>query len=114
MPMTLADTYEQFLADAADLRQLRPTTIRAYRYELAAASRDARFQRALDTVTLTLLEPWLARPPDAPSTISRRTAAFTRFFTWAVVHHYCTTNPLFHRTPTKQAHRLPHPIRTLT
>lgn len=113
MPATLATTYQDFLADLADLRQVRPNTLRAYRYELAAASRDGRFHGPLDGVTMMLLEGWVARPPAGPSTISRRMAAFTRFFAWAICHAHCSMNPLLQRTPIPQPRRLPRPIRTL-
>jgi hypothetical protein len=36
---TLSSLYPHFLADLEASRQVRPATLRAYRYELAAASR---------------------------------------------------------------------------
>jgi len=59
---TLARTYEGFLADAAHLDQLRPHTLRAYRYELALAA-DPRFAGDLAALRLADLEAWIARPP---------------------------------------------------
>ncbi len=50
MGATRAATYDAFLADAAHLDQLRPHTLRAYRYELALAAADPRFAGTLDTL----------------------------------------------------------------
>lgn len=50
MTLTLAETYPQFLDDLAHKSQLRPSTIRAYQYELAAAAQDNRFQSPLESV----------------------------------------------------------------
>ncbi len=45
MQTRLAMTYDAFLADATHLDRLRPHTLRADRYELAAAANDARLAR---------------------------------------------------------------------
>ncbi len=111
MPDTLADHYERFLADAAHLARLRPRTVRAYRYELAAATADPRFAGPLDSLRLADLEAWLARPPAAPSTVGRRAATFARFFAWAIRHDYCGRDPLAGRAPTRARRSLPRPIR---
>ncbi len=52
LPPTLADCYDAFLADAAHLARLRPRTVRAYRYELAAAAADPRFATPLNALHL--------------------------------------------------------------
>src|SRR5579859_5904523 len=114
MATTLADNSEQFLADSAALNQLRPNTLRAYRYELDAAALDGRFQRPLAGLTLADLEQWISRAPASPSTIGRRAAALKRFFEWAVRHELCDTNPLAGRAPIRSRHRLPRPIRKQT
>ncbi len=54
LPPTLADCYDAFLADAAHLARLRPRTVRAYRYELAAAAADPRFAAPLDALPRVL------------------------------------------------------------
>ncbi len=54
-------TYDAFLADMRHLEQLRPGTLRAYRYELAAAAASSRFAAGLDALTLADLEDWIAR-----------------------------------------------------
>ncbi len=80
MRPTLATTYVRFLADAAHLDRLRPHTLRAYRYELAAAAADSSFDGPLEALQVGALEAWLARRPAAPSTVGRRAATFNRFF----------------------------------
>lgn len=111
MPPTLADCFDAFLADAAHLARLRPRTVRAYRYELAAATADPRFAGPLDALRLADLEAWIARPPAAPSTVGRRAATFARFFAWAVRHGHCARDPLAGRAPTRARRSLPRPIR---
>lgn len=110
MPTTLAAHYEDFLTDVTRLDHLRPHTVRAYRYELAAAAREPHLGSDLDTLSLADLEAWIARPPASPSTIGRRAATFRRFFTWAVRHDLCGRNPLTGYGPIKARRRLPRPI----
>jgi integrase/recombinase XerD len=110
MTYTLADCYEQFLDEAAHLRQLRPATVRAYRYELRQAAADPRFQKPLAELTLSDLESWIARDQVAPSTLARRAATFSRCLDWAVRHGYCATNPLRARGPIRAQRHLPRPI----
>jgi len=111
MPPTLADLYEAFLTDAAHLARLRPRTVRAYRYELAAAAADPRCTGPLDELRRADLEAWLARPPAAPSTVGRRAATFARFFAWAIRHDHCARDPLAGRVPVRAHRSLPRPIR---
>ena len=59
MSNTRPDSYDQFLADTIALKQRRPNTLRAYRYELAAAAHDNRFRPALNDLTLATLEQWI-------------------------------------------------------
>jgi len=108
---TLADRYEAFLGDAAHLARLRPRTVRAYRYELAAAAADPRFGAPLDALRLADLEAWLARPPAAPRTVGRRAATFARFFAWAIRHGHCARDPLVGRAAVRTRRSLPRPIR---
>ncbi len=111
MPTTLATTYDAFLADATHLDQLRPHTLRAYRYELAAAAHDARLGGPLATISLADLEAWIARAPASPSTVGRRAATFRRFFAWAVRHDLCARDPMGGYPPVRARRRLPRPIR---
>jgi len=108
---TLAQSYEGFLSDAAHLDQLRPHTLRAYRYELALAAADPRFVGDLAALSLADLEAWLARSPASPSTVGRRAATFRRFFAWAVRHDLCARDPLTGYTAARVRRRLPRPIR---
>ena len=110
MTLTLAETYPQFLDDLAHKSQLRPSTIRAYQYELAAAAQDNRFQSPLETLKLNMIEDWIGRGLPAASTRSRRAATFNRFFRWAVQQGICKSNLLAGRTPTRSDHRLPRSI----
>jgi site-specific recombinase XerD len=112
-PATLAMTLDDFLADLGHLERLRPHTLRAYRYELASAAADPRFQRPLDELDLEDIEAWLARAPAAASTLARRVATLRRFFGWAGAgrHGLCRRNPLADRTPVRGRRGLPRPIR---
>ena len=53
MTVTLAEAYPQFLDDLAHNHQLRLNTLRAYRYELAAAAADARFLKLLPELAIS-------------------------------------------------------------
>ena len=108
---TLATSFEAFLSNIALVERLRPHTVRAYRYELAAAATDPRFRRSLDDVRLEDLDAWLTRTPAATSTVGRRVATFRRFFGWACTHGLCVRNPLAERAPLRGSRRLPRPIR---
>ena len=110
MTLTLAETYPKFLDDLAHKNQLRPNTIRAYRYELAAATQDIRFQIPLQALELNIVEDWIERDRPAASTRSRRAATFNRFFKWTIQQGLCERNPLDGRMPTRSDHRLPRPI----
>jgi integrase/recombinase XerD len=107
----LATSFEAFLAEVAHIERLRPHTIRAYRYELAAAASDARFRGALDEMRIQDLEAWLVRPPAATSTVGRRLATFRHYFAWACRHGLCVRNPLAERAPLRGRRRVPRPIR---
>ncbi|NTU80675.1 MAG: hypothetical protein HGA45_15080, partial [Chloroflexales bacterium] len=85
---------------------------RAYRYELAAAA--VALTAPLDQLTLADLERWADRGAVSPSTIARRTATLSRFFTWAIRHQLCTVHPLAVREPTRRRQRLPRPIESST
>jgi integrase/recombinase XerD len=108
---TLAASFETFLAEAAQIERLRPHTVRAYRYELAAAASDARFRGPLTDVRLEDLDAWLVRPPAATSTVGRRLAMFRHYFAWACRHGLCVRNPLAEHAPLRGRRRLPRPIR---
>src|SRR5437870_955382 len=80
---TVASSFQTFLSEIAQLNGLRPSTVRAYGYELAAAAADSRFCRPLDDVRREDLDDWLTRTPAATSTVGRRVATFRHFFAWA-------------------------------
>ncbi len=114
MTFTLADTYLHFLDDLADKSQLRASTVRAYRYELAAAAADPRFRKPLPELPRPKLEAWLVRDRPTPSTLRRRAATFNRFFKWARQQGLCETNPLDGWIPARIDRRLPRPIQRQT
>jgi site-specific recombinase XerD len=111
MPPTLSSLYPHFLADLEASRQVRPATLRAYRYELAAASRAAQFQCPLERIETVALQEWLFRHPAAASTVKRRAATFNRFFVWAAEHAHCPRNPMPPSVKPLHVKRLPRPIR---
>ncbi len=110
MVKTLAVIYPQFLDDLTYHNQLRPSTLRSYRYELAAAAKDNRFQKPVSSLELRVIEDWITRDNPATSTLSRRAATFNRFFKWAIQQNLCQSNPLDGRSPTRADRRLPRPI----
>jgi site-specific recombinase XerC len=110
-PPTLETCIEPFLADLGHLERLRPHTLRAYRYELAAAAADPRFQRRLSGLDQMDLEAWLVRGEAATSTIGRRIATFRHLFTWTVRRGLCKHSPLVGLTPLRGRRTLPRPIR---
>lgn len=114
MTVMLAEAYPQFLDDLAHNNQLRPNTLRAYRYELAAAAADSRFHKPLLELALSELESWIGRGRPATSTRSRRAATLNRFFRWAIQQKLCARNPLEGRAPTRTDRRLPRPIQRQT
>lgn len=107
---TLPETYPQFLEDLAHKRGLRASTLRAYRYELAAAAKDTRFHKRLPELRLNELEDWITRDRPATSTRSRRAATFNRFFKWAMQQGLCERNPLDGRPRSRSDRHLPRPI----
>jgi integrase/recombinase XerD len=109
--VTLAASFEAFLSELAQVERLRPATVRAYGYELAAAAADARFGVPLDDVRRGDLDAWLTRAPAATSTVGRRVATFRRFFVWATRNGLCRSNPVTERSPLRGRRRLPRPIR---
>jgi len=108
---TLASTFQTFLSDIAQLDNLRPHTVRAYGYELAAAAADDRFSGRLDDIRREDLDAWITRLPAATSTVGRRVATFRRFFLWASRQGFCRSNPMTDRFPLRGRRRLPRPIR---
>jgi site-specific recombinase XerD len=110
-PSTLETCIEPFLADLGHLERLRPHTLRAYRYELAAAAADPRLQQPLSELDQVDLEAWLVRGKAATSTIGRRIATFRHLFAWAIRRGLCTQSPLAQLAPLRGRRTLPRPIR---
>jgi integrase/recombinase XerD len=110
-PPTLETCLEPFLADLGHLERLRPHTLRAYHYELAAAAADPRFQRPLSELDQQDLEAWLVRGKAATSTVGRRIATFRHLFAWAIHRGICSRSPLAELAPLRGRRTLPRPIR---
>jgi integrase/recombinase XerD len=110
---TLASSFQAFLSDIAQLDRLRPSMVRGYGYEVAAAAADDRFGRPLADIRREELETWLTRTPAATSTVGRRVATFRGFFLWACRQGLCRSNPMADRSPLRGRRRLPRPIREL-
>src|SRR5207245_7218640 len=108
---TLETCLEPFLGDLGHLERLRPHTLRAYRYELAAAAADPRFQRPLSALDHPDLEAWIARGKAATSTVGRRIATFRHLFAWAIRHGLCTRSLLAELAPLRGRRTLPRPVR---
>jgi len=108
---TLETCHEPFLGDLGHLERLRPHTLRAYRYELAAAAADPRFRRPLSALDHRDLEAWIARGKAATSTVGRRIATFRHLFSFALRHGLCTRSPLAELAPLRGRRTLPRPIR---
>ena len=108
---TLETCHEPFLGDLGHLERLRPHTLRAYRYELAAAAADPRFQRPLSALDHPDLEAWIARGKAATSTVGRRIATFRHLFAWAIRHGLCTRSLLAELAPLRGRRTLPRPVR---
>lgn len=79
MTTTLAEQRDAFLSDMQRRARLRPHTLRAYRYELTAAATTLTVP--LDALSLQQLETWVSRGNVSASTVARRTATLSRFFT---------------------------------
>lgn len=111
MGSTMTNHVEAFLNDAHHRTRLSQNTLRAYRYELLAAAKH--FLVSLDEISLDDLESWSSRGGAAQSTVGRRLASLSQFFSWAVRKKQCISNPLAQREPRRRLQRLPRPIRTL-
>ena len=91
--------------------RLKPSTQRAYRKELMAAT--AALPETLEQVTTAHLTPYFAADV-APSTVARRLAALRSLFGWAVREGYITTDPTLSLEAPRRTRRLPRPIRAET
>lgn len=93
----------------ADVRRLSPSTVRAYRSDLAdlaAAAGDVE----LTAVDLETLREWLWRATqrgDARSTIARRTSTARGFFAWAAEEGLVAEDPSLRLVAPKRGRTLP-------
>lgn len=107
--MRIGEAATAYAAHLAHVRRLSPSTVRAYRSDiadLAASSRDAE----LDSVDLELLRDWLwqaTQRGDARSTIARRTSSARGFFAWAVEQDLIAEDPSLRLVAPKRGRTLP-------
>jgi integrase/recombinase XerD len=107
MAPIMADHVEAFLRDSRHRGRLSTNTLRAYQYELQAAADH--FLEPRNQITLDNMETWASRGGVAPSTIGRRTASLSRFFSWAIRQGLCASNPLLQHEPSRPVRWLPRP-----
>lgn len=108
--MTLADLIDDFIADMRDHRNLRPSTLHSYRYDIQLAAHF--LSGPLNEVTSSEVEQFLSSNAPKPSTRARRVASLNRFFIWATRQYPNLINPLTHIEPLKRSRGLPRPIRS--
>jgi len=107
--MRVERAIELYLRQLSDVRRLAPTTVRAYRSDLA----DLRMHLGdvdIDRVDLEELRSWLwvaSQGGAARSTIARRTAAVRGLFAWAVEEELITTDPALRLVTPKRGRTLP-------
>ncbi|MBX0330066.1 site-specific integrase [Oscillochloris sp. ZM17-4] len=108
MPISFAETLDAFLSDPRTRGRLKPSTLRAYRKDLAAAA--AVLPPALVDLTGEALGHYLDRDI-APSTAARRLAALRALCAWALRDGYLSTDPTASLESPRRTRRLPRPIR---
>lgn len=106
--ITFRDALDAFLNDSRTRGRLKPSTLHAYRKDLAAAS--VAIPQPLEHVTTGNLTTYLA-VDIAPSTFARRLAALRTFFGWAVREGYIAGDPTLGLEAPRRTRRLPRPIR---
>jgi integrase/recombinase XerD len=106
--MTFAEACSSYLSDPRTRGRLKPSTLRAYRKDFAAAS--AALPQPLEQITASDLTLYLAGPI-APSTAARRLAALRALFGWAVREGSIATDPTLTLEAPRRTRRLPRPIR---
>lgn len=106
---TLADAADAFLSDPRTRGRLKPSTLRAYRKDLAAAA--GALPQSVEQITAGHLAAYLSSDV-APSTVSRRLAALRALFGWALREGYSSSDPTTALEAPRRPRRLPRPIRT--
>jgi site-specific recombinase XerD len=102
------DALDAFLSDPRTRGRLKPSTLRAYRKDLAAAA------AALPVSLADLTSEALGRYLDAdiaPSTAARRLAALRAFCAWATHEGHLAADPTAPLEAPRRPRRLPRPIR---
>ncbi len=120
--MRMEEAVERYTTHLRDVRRLSPSTVRAYRSDLAglvasltgAAGAESTDDEATDlelaAVELEHLREWIwqaTQRGDARSTIARRTAAVRGLFAWAVENEIVSSDPSARLTTPKRGRTLP-------
>lgn len=108
---TILDLINQFIDDPRLRARLKPSTRRAYRYDLSTAG--VQLDADVNMITSSDIAAFLDRS-DVASTTQRRMASLRKFYTWAIREGYCETNPLDQLDAVRTVRRLPRPIRGIT
>jgi len=106
--MTFAEACSMYLSDPRIRGRLKPSTLQAYRKDLAAAA--SVLPQLLKQITASELTSYLAGAI-APNTAARRLAALRALFAWAVREGYLATDPTLALEAPRRTRRLPRPIR---
>jgi len=106
--MTFAEAYNMYLSDPRIRGRLKPSTLRAYRKDLAAAS--GAIVKPVAQITTVDLSIYLDGEL-APSTIARRLAALRGLFGWSLRERHIASDPTLALEAPRRPRRLPRPIR---
>jgi integrase/recombinase XerC len=107
--MRISEATVAYLRHLAEVRRLSPSTVRAYRSDLADLAFTAG-DVAITDVDLELLREWLWRATqrgDARSTLARRAAAVRGLFAWARENEVIDTDPSQRLVAPKRGRTLP-------
>jgi len=106
--LLLDDAANAFLSDPRTRGRLKPSTIRAYRKDLAAAA--GAIVKPVEQITAVDLSTYLDGEL-APSTFARRLAALRGLFGWALREGHISSDPTTALEAPRCPRRLPRPIR---
>ena len=117
-PLAVDPTLDAFSIHIADLRQLSPHTVRAYRADIRAfVTYLTEFQQAsVLTIDASTARTWIGHMTKvdglAKASIARRVASLRTFFTWAVQTGLAETNPFTDVDVPKRGKPLPKALDT--
>lgn len=106
--MTFTEACSMYLSASRTRGRLKPSTLQAYRKDLAAAA--SVLPTALEQVTAANLTTYLVADV-APTTAARRLAALRGLFGWALRERHIASDPTLALEAPRRPRRLPRPIR---